>query len=310
MILTVGTSPALARTMVFSRLAIGEVNRAAEVFVSAAGKSVNVARVVRTLGEDVVACSVVGGRTGESLREDLDRARIRHELVPASRPTRVCVTVVDRASGTATELVQETPPLLDAESDLLWQRLLDLVPQANAVVMSGTLAPNVPAALYALVCRLARDAGVPAIVDARGPELSAALPFAPMLAKPNRAELSATLGREIGGDDDLRAAMAELVSKGAGHVATTAGPGAVWFADGGGKFWRLRPPPIAAVSAIGSGDAFAGGFAVGIVRGMTPVEAARLGVACGTANALTLQAGHLSAADVDRLSAETTVEPA
>ena len=309
MILTVGTSPALARTMVFDRLTLGDVNRATEVLISAAGKSINAARAARTLGEGVLACGVAGGRTGDALREDLDRAGIRHDLVPASHSTRLCVTVVDRSAGTCTELVQETPPLLDAESDMLWRRLLEWVPQARVVVMSGTLAPNVPPAFYALVCRLARDAGVQCIVDARGPELLSTLPFQPALVKPNRTELSATLGRELANEAAMRAAMGDLLSQGARNVAVTAGADGVAFADGT-RFWRLRPPTIRPVSAIGSGDAFAGGFAAGLSRGLAPLDAARLAVACGAANALTLQAGFVDPAEVERLGELVTVEDA
>jgi 1-phosphofructokinase family hexose kinase len=309
MILTVGTSPALARTMVFDRLTLGDVNRATEVLISAAGKSINAARVTHTLGEAVVACATTGGRTGDTLREDLNRAGIRHELVPTSHPTRLCVTVVDRSAGTCTELVQEAPPLLDAESDLLWRRLLEWIPQARVVVMSGTLAPNVPPAFYALVCRLARDAGVQCIVDAKGPELLAALPYQPALVKPNRSELSSTLGRDLANEQAMRAAISDLLSQGARSVAVTAGADGVAFTDGT-RSWRLRPPVIRPVSAIGSGDAFAGGFAAGLSRGLAPLDAARLAVACGAANALTLQAGFIDPAEVQRLHERVVVEDA
>jgi fructose-1-phosphate kinase PfkB-like protein len=81
------------------------------------------------------------------------------------------------------------------------------------------------------------------------------------------------------------------------------------FTDGA-RFWRLIPPAIKPVSPIGSGDSFAGGFAVALARGTEPIEAARLGVACGTANALTLQAGFLNRDEVERLQQLVRVEDA
>jgi len=46
-----------------------------------------------------------------------------------------------------------------------------------------------------------------AILDIRGPELLAALERQPLLVKPNREELARTVGRALGTDDDVRAAI-------------------------------------------------------------------------------------------------------
>jgi len=308
MILTIGTSLALARTMIFDRLTIDTVNRATEVLVASAGKSTNVARAAHTLGETVLATGTIGGNTGADLAAELTHAGIPHDFVHTAAPTRVCITVVDRAAATATELIEETGPVTDEESERLWEKLLDLVPQARVIVMSGALAPKVPQGFYAMICRLARDLAIPAIVDARGPELLATLAERPLLVKPNRAELETSIGRSIGDQTDLLSAMRDLTTRGAHSVAVTAGKDAVYFCVKD-RAWRLTPPRVQVVSAIGSGDAFAAGFAVGVVRGLEPIECARLGVACGSANALTSRAGFVTRADIDRLLPQVTIEP-
>jgi fructose-1-phosphate kinase PfkB-like protein len=43
--------------------------------------------------------------------------------------------------------------------------------------------------------------------------------------------------------------------------------------------WRLESEPRAMVSAVGCGDALLGGFAAGIARGESYLDAARLGAA-------------------------------
>ena len=50
MILCVGGTPAMQRTLHFDHLDIGEVNRAREVRVTASGKVTNAARAVTVLG--------------------------------------------------------------------------------------------------------------------------------------------------------------------------------------------------------------------------------------------------------------------
>ena len=51
MILCIGTTPAAQRVMLFRKLTLDAVNRAAATHDGAAGKSINVAKVLKTLGE-------------------------------------------------------------------------------------------------------------------------------------------------------------------------------------------------------------------------------------------------------------------
>jgi fructose-1-phosphate kinase PfkB-like protein len=67
---------------------------------------------------------------------------------------------------------------------------------------------------------------------------------------------------------------------------------------------RLTPSGVRGAYPVGSGDAFLGGLAVGFARGDDTVDAARLGLAAGAANALIPGAGELDPLDVDRLLRE------
>ena len=71
MILVVSLSPAWQRTLEFDRLALGEVNRAKRVIETASGKGVNVARVAKQLGADVLLLTVLGGDRGRRLERSL-----------------------------------------------------------------------------------------------------------------------------------------------------------------------------------------------------------------------------------------------
>ena len=61
MILCIGTTPALQRVMMFRKLAVDAVNRAVETLDGVAGKSINVAKVLHTLGEEGLAMGFIGG---------------------------------------------------------------------------------------------------------------------------------------------------------------------------------------------------------------------------------------------------------
>src|ERR1700733_9421480 len=109
MILFLGTTLALQRTMRFDRVVPDAVNRARQTHQYASGKSINAARVARTLGQGALALGFLGGPSGQFIRGDLDAAGIAHDFVEVPWPTRTCVTVIDAAAGTATELIEESP---------------------------------------------------------------------------------------------------------------------------------------------------------------------------------------------------------
>src|SRR5688572_3512075 len=110
MILCLGTTPAFARTMIFDEVVADDVNRATSVYEIAAGKSINVAKVARVLGEEVVATGFLGGDTGRFIRAQLDQLGVKHHFVDVRPKTRTCITVIDETNGQTTELIEEAEP--------------------------------------------------------------------------------------------------------------------------------------------------------------------------------------------------------
>jgi tagatose 6-phosphate kinase len=306
-ILCIGTTPAVQRVMVFRKLAVGAVNRAATTIDGAAGKSVNVAKVLHALGESVLATGFLGGARGEFVRSVLRERGIVLAFVPGGEQTRQCTTVIDESAGAQTELVEESRPVPPESYEKLMRFIRRRVPGCRAVVMSGTLTPGAPADFYFECTRVARAAGVVSLVDAQGPALFEALKAKPSLVKPNRAELAATVGRAVKNQAAVVSAMRELRELGAERVVVTAGKEPTLAFDGR-NVWRVHGPRILAVNPIGSGDAFAAGLVWRLLRGDDLGEACRWASATGAANALTLMAGEVDRAEVIRLAKRTLVE--
>jgi tagatose 6-phosphate kinase len=307
MILCIGTTPAAQRVMVFRRLMLDAVNRAVTTVDGAAGKSVNVAKVLQALGEQPVAVGFLGGDRGESVRSVLADQGIELDFVKVGARTRQCITVLDQAAGKTTELVEEAQAVSAADYDALMRIIRGRVQGSRAVIMSGTIAPGGPMDLYLHGTQLARQAGALAVVDAQGAALVEALKAAPGLVKPNRMELAATLGRDFRDEADILLGMKELGERGAQQVAVTAGSGPTLAFDGR-AYWRIQAPRIGVVNPIGSGDAFTAGLVWRLLRGDDLGEACRWAAATGTANALTLMAGDVRRDDVERLAKQVTVE--
>jgi tagatose 6-phosphate kinase len=302
MIICLGTTPAVQRVMVFKKLELGEVNRALQVHQATAGKSVNVAKVLATLGRPVLATGFVGGERGEFIRQELSQRGIKHDFVTVGPQTRLCVTILDQDAGTITELVEESQPVEDSAWESLRAKVSDMVKGAKMLVLSGTLAGAARPTFY----RECVELGIPAIVDTQGKVLLESLKARPLVAKPNRKELGAALGIPVDTDSDLRSAMKRLLQMGAKNAVITMGADGAMAFDGN-DFWHVTAPAVKAVNSVGSGDAFTAAFAAALVDGQTLSEACRLGAACGAANALTLLAGEVHMHDVQRLVSRTTV---
>lgn len=148
----------------------------------------------------------------------------------------------------------------------------------SASVFVTQLEQPLEAAIRAL--EIAKAAGVTTILN---PAPAAVLPDAiyPLCdyVTPNETETEALTGLPVTTVEEARAAAEAFIAKGAGAALITLGEkGALLHGKGVSEL-----VPAFAVAPVmettGAGDAFNGGFAVGLSRGMGPVEAARLGCA-------------------------------
>ncbi len=306
MILCAGATPAMQRTLFFERLIPGEVNRANEVRVTASGKVTNAARVAATLGSRTLLATFLGGDSGNFVARELESEGVEREVVwPENAPTRTCSTLIS-SDGHITELVEEASPVSPEDAAKLEDIVLRNLPEAEALCLIGSLPPGVPEDLYARLTEAANEAGVPALVDARGEPLRQALAADPFLVKPNLEEAAATLGLPSSGDEekDVRAAVGALLERGARWALVSTGAGGSMLGDSSGGVWRVVPPELEAVNPIGSGDSLAAGLLHSLLEGSSVPEAAAYGTACAAANVLTPTSGVVRPDDVARLLPE------
>jgi tagatose 6-phosphate kinase len=241
---------------------------------TASGKGVNVARVARQLGGNVRLLTVAGGQRGRRLVAGLPPASV----VRVEAETRICQTLI--ADGVVTELVEEAGALSRREVAEVVGRFDLELRRATLVVLTGSVPAGCGNGFYA---RLIKRSRVPVLVDVQGRQLVNAVAARPFVVKVNRDELEAV--KKIDGAEWL------VISDGARRVTVRHGA----------EQFSLRPPRVKAVNTIGCGDAMFAGMAVALSRGELMEEAIRFGVACGAANALTAEPGHVRRANVRRL---------
>ncbi len=308
MLLIITPNPALDRTMVIPGLQTSSVHRTAEVLVVAGGKGLNVARAARTLGQPNLICAPLGGHSGEYVSHlAASEGLLARWTSHGGGETRTCVLIVDPQAEDALALNEDGPCLSPADWAAFAAEVLDASASADLCLLSGSLPQGVAAAQLAdLVVELGAR-GRRLLIDTSGPALAAALAMRPYGVKVNAAELGIYLKRTISTPEEALAALAELHARGIALAVVSLGArGAVAVADEGA--WYAAPPLVRAVSSIGSGDSLLAGLATALLRGQPLPEALRLGVACGTADALTIGGGRFTLAELDPLLAVTSVQ--
>ena len=117
--LTITLNAAVDTTYGLDRLERGAINLVAHRTAVPGGKGNNVARVLATLGHSVVATGFVGGRSGQFIEDGLRNLGIETAFARVEGESRVCLTVVERGSGTITEIREPGVDVLPEAMELL-----------------------------------------------------------------------------------------------------------------------------------------------------------------------------------------------
>lgn len=227
MILTVTPNPALDLTWHLDRLVEGGTHRADAGVARAGGKGLNVARVAYAEGAEVLAVTTAGGRVGEEFAAELGTSGVPHALVPVAAETRRSIAVVDGSAGDTTIINERGINPTDSEWADLLAEVVERLPTASVLVVSGSVPPGAPDSLIPMLIAVGKDAGIPVIADTSGPALLRAADAGADVLKPNADELVEATGitDPVEGARSLIARGAELVllSLGAdGMLAVTA----------------------------------------------------------------------------------------
>jgi tagatose 6-phosphate kinase len=302
--LTITLNPTVDTTYWLDDLVVGGTNRVRRMRQVAAGKGVNVARVMRCLGRDVVATGFLGGDNGRFIDGALRAEDVvtRFEWLEQGS-SRNCHTMVDARTTSSTEVLEGGPGLTERDRRRFLHRLETLLPGVEAVVIAGSVPEGSTLDFLQEIVRLVRSHAHRLFVDASGPALRDLLACRPDLIKPNAHEMEMLMGWRAPLTDQVAFARDELIGTlmpDDGQVLLTLGKdGALLISRD--HVLRARNPEIDAVNTVGCGDALMAGFVDSWLEGQGDVNALRNAVACGSAAALREVAGEIDVDDRDRL---------
>lgn len=306
MILCVNANAAIDKTVVVSPFRLGEIHRPRSVLAVPGGKGANLAKGLKLLGGEPLVTGWVGGSSGDFIEQGLQRMGMRTAFVHLEAESRTCLSILDPATGAMTEIYERGEPVPPEKVEELVGVFGSLVGSCEAVTMSGSLPAGVPPVFYARLIDIARAANVPVFLDSSGEALRMGVAAGPFLVKPNASEFAELAGRAAESRQELAEMAAEVSGRYGTIVVVSLGAEGVLVANGRETF-QVRPPRLEVKSAVGSGDCLLAGIAHGLAHGLSLSEAARRGVAAGSANALSVGPGVFDLGDFERILAQVEV---
>lgn len=290
MILTVTMNVAIDKLYIVDNLTPGEVIRVKKCNYTAGGKGLNVSRVAKILGEDVIATGFIGGYAGDYVEDQLKTNNIKTDFVRVSGESRSCINIIDSKTRVQTELLEPGVEVSKKDICKFIEKYIKLASKSDIIAISGSVPKGVGESLYPELIKISKEKGKKVILDTSGKLLKAGIKACPTMIKPNKDELQSLLGIKVSDYKSAIEAAKKLYNSGIEMVVVSLGKdGAILVCDEG--VFHSKPPKINAVNTVGCGDSMVAAFATGFLRGYSKEETLRFAVAVSSASALTIETG-------------------
>ncbi|MGE7612434.1 1-phosphofructokinase [Paenibacillus sp. NPDC101420] len=280
MIYTVTLNPSIDYIVEVEDLRLGGLNRMKRDLKLPGGKGINVSRVLNQLEVQNKAIGFLGGFTGRYIEEWLRKESISSDFVFVSDDTRINIKL---KHGEETEINGAGPIIRDTEAEALLQKMA-VLNAGDVVILSGSVPPSLGADFYDKLISVCKQRGAEFVIDTTGSALKKALPYQPLLVKPNHHELAELFGVTIQTKEEIITYGRKLLEAGAKHVLVSmAGEGALFITEQG--VYHANAPKGAVKNSVGAGDSMIAGFVGTFSLTGDLMEAFRAGVASGSATA-------------------------
>ena len=308
MILTITLNPSVDIAYQLDTFHLDTVNRVENVQKTAGGKGLNVTRVLKQIGEDVVATGFIGGEIGSYVKKQLTRNDIKNSFVEIGSETRNCIAVLN--DGKQTEILEQGPTIQEHEALNFIEHLEIILNNVDVVVISGSLPKGLASNYYVEIVELCKKCGVAVVLDCSGEALKKVLESQqkPTVIKPNTEELSQLIGKEVTDDiQELKSVLSGQLFQGIDWIVVSLGAKGA-FAKYKDKFYRVRIPKIKVVNPVGSGDSTVAGIAAGLVHALPEAELLKNANVLGMLNAQEEQTGYVNLVHSESLYSQIEVE--
>lgn len=303
-ILTLTLNPSVDKSALVAQVMAEHKLRCEAPTFEPGGGGINAARAVHKLGGRAKALYLAGGFSGQLLEDLINQENLNHQRIAIEDWTRENLTVYEQSSGQQYRFGMPGPTVTEAE----WQQCLEEIQSqpSDFIVASGSLPPEMPGDAYAQLARLAKEQNRKLIVDTSGPAFQQALEAGVYLIKPNLRELSLWADQPVEDETHLHAIVTDIVKQGLSNIVMVSLGAGGALCVSAEQTLRLNAPAVPIQSKVGAGDSMVAGMVFSLACGHSLEEAARYGVAAGTAAVMTPGSELCRLEDVEKLYPQIT----
>lgn len=278
MILTLAMNPAIDKTLTIDNFTVNHVNKVMDVRLDAAGKGINVSKVVKVLGGRTKVIAFLGGKNGNFIADALEKDRLSLVKIPIEKETRINTKIVDPVLNTYTDINEKGPFITPENLELFLKQTINYASGDSMVVLTGSVPPGVHENVYRDLIIKLKSFGVKTVLDASGSLFSKALEGRPYLIKPNIHELESYFNKKLETRQAIIDAGKTLLDKGLEIVVVSLGDkGALLMTSKSTLFSQgLR---VDVKSTVGAGDAMVAGLCYGLSKNIPLKESFALAIA-------------------------------
>ncbi|GMQ48379.1 1-phosphofructokinase [Vibrio sp. 10N] len=269
-VVTITLNPALDLTGSLETLNKGSVSLVNQGSLHAAGKGVNVAKVLSDLGAEVTVTGFLGSDNQELFCQLFTEMGALDKFVRVAGSTRINVKLVEQ-SGDVSDI--NFPGVeVDTEAIAAFEQTLnELMAEHDYFVFAGSLPRGITPEQCATWIAHLQQNGKRVLFDSSRDALAKGLDSKPWLIKPNDEELSQFVGRHLTTQAQCLEAAESLSDKGIANIVVSMGAeGVLWLESG--EWLQARPPKMSVVSTVGAGDTLVAGLCWGHMQSKPKTE--------------------------------------
>lgn len=284
-IITISLNPALDVTLWTETMDFSEPNKTSREEIYPAGKSINVSRVLSSLGTQSVALGICGEDNSKLFTSLLQKDGVHFDYLTIPGCIRENLTLII-PDGRVLKINRAGFPVPADAMKRLKARIESEMDGCGSVllVFAGSLPPNItPEAYKAFILSFRRE-GVFVALDTAVFKTQDVEEIRPFIIKPNLVEFRQMCGSDLRTEQSI-IKLSKALSAYVDHVLVSLGSkGLIYIGKDCG--YRLSTPAVKVKSTVGAGDTTLAGFIHGLQSKKTPLEAVTLAVAAGSASVM------------------------
>ncbi len=271
-----------------------------------AGKGLNVASVIKTLGEEVCVTGVMPEYDLKRTTQYLEHLQIKNRFFVIPGSLRVNTTIIEKNTGFVSHISSNSAPVTPRIQHEFLSFFESLPANGDFWCFSGSILRGFEENIYETMLKLCADTGSETLLDSRGIALKTGIRARPKIIKPNLTELEDFFGEQIQGVHHIALKGKRFLDMGISYVFISLGADGL-IAIHENDCLLCSTPQVDAIDTVGCGDALVAGIIVAHKRNFSFPELCRMAVACGASKAMHVGPGIVTRDEVWQLMEDVKI---